>query len=197
MTYDLRGWDQPTGHHTCLYDPVDAPVIFSADRSVKMLEGIGIPKDKMVLGAAFYSRMWKNVPNINNGMNQPSPTGGGFGPGYTEISLIHEKSGRFISKLCDALWAILEETTWVMHAHRGHNPGNPTAMVPPVYNETDLHGVDLVSAGTGAVLAAALLLHRDAFGELSPIFVERMEYELEKKIIKPFISFHHSWSGAY
>lgn len=113
------------------------------------------------------------------------------------IAEAYERSGRFISKLCDAIWAILEETTWVMHAHRGHNPGNPTAMVPPVYNETDLHGVDLVSAGTGAVLAAALLLHRDAFGELSPIFVERMEYELEKKIIKPFISFHHSWSGAY
>lgn len=95
MTYDLRGWDQPTGHHTCLYDPADAPIIFSADRSVKMLEAIGIPKDKLVMGAAFYSRMWKNVPNVNNGMHQYSPTGGGFGPGYTEISLIHEKSGRF------------------------------------------------------------------------------------------------------
>lgn len=95
MTYDLRGWNQPSGHHTCLYDPKDAPVTFSADRSIKMLEEIGVPKEKIVIGAAFYSRMWKNVPNVNNGMHQPSPTGGGFGPGYTEISLIHEKSGRF------------------------------------------------------------------------------------------------------
>ncbi|MBQ1862155.1 MAG: chitinase [Clostridia bacterium] len=95
MTYDLRGWDQPAGHHTCLYDPKNAPVVFSADRSVKMLENIGIPKEKLVLGAAFYSRMWKNVSGGENGLNGISPTGGGFGPTYTEISLIHEKSGRF------------------------------------------------------------------------------------------------------
>ena len=95
MTYDLRGWDQPAGHHTCLFDPKDAPVVFSADRSIKMLVNIGIPKEKLVLGAAFYSRMWKNVSGGNNGMNGISPTGGGFGPTYTEISLIHEKSGRF------------------------------------------------------------------------------------------------------
>ena len=109
----------------------------------------------------------------------------------------YERQGRFISKLCDAIWAILEETTWLMHAHRGHNPGAPTAEVPPVYNETDLHGIDLVSQATGAVLAAALLFHRAAFDELSPIIAERIEYELEKRIIKPFISYHATWSGAY
>lgn len=95
MTYDLRGWDQPTGHHTCLYDPVDPPVVFSADRSVKMLENVGVPKEKMVLGAAFYSRMWTGVPDINRGLNQPSESGGGFGPSYTAISLIFEKNGDY------------------------------------------------------------------------------------------------------
>ncbi|MBQ6052550.1 MAG: chitinase [Clostridia bacterium] len=95
MTYDLRGWDQPAGHHTCLYDPKDAPVVFSADRSVKMLEKIGVPKEKLLLGAAFYSRIWKNVTGSETGVNGISPTGGGFGPSYTDICLIHEKSGRF------------------------------------------------------------------------------------------------------
>ena len=95
MTYDLRGWDQPAGHHTCLYEPENAPVTFSADTAIKLLGKVGVPKDKLVLGAAFYSRMWRNVADVNNGMHQKSPTGGGFGPGYTEISMIHERSGRF------------------------------------------------------------------------------------------------------
>ena len=95
MTYDLRGWNQPSGHHTCLYEPENAPVTFSADTSVKMLQEIGVPKEKLVLGAAFYSRIWKDVPDINLGMHQNAPEGGGFGPNYTEIKLVHEKSGRF------------------------------------------------------------------------------------------------------
>lgn len=95
MTYDLRGWDQPSGHHTCLYDPDGAPVLFSADRSINMLAEAGVPVDKLVMGAAFYSHMWKNVGPENNGMHRYSPTGGGFGPDYTAISLVHEKSGRY------------------------------------------------------------------------------------------------------
>ncbi len=47
------------------------------------------------MGAAFYSHMWKNVGPENNGMHRYSPTGGGFGPDYTVISLVHEKSGRY------------------------------------------------------------------------------------------------------
>jgi len=95
MSYDLRGWNQPAGHHTCLYEPEGAPVKFSADSSVKLFLKLGIPASKLVLGAAFYSRIWKNVPDVNNGMHQVSPTGGGFGPRYTEIKLIHERSGRY------------------------------------------------------------------------------------------------------
>ena len=109
----------------------------------------------------------------------------------------YEGQGRFISKLVDVLWAILEETTWVIPAHRGHNPTADKGEYPPVYNETDLHGVDLYAANTGAALAFTLLYMRDKLAEMSPILVERTEYELEKRIIRPFLSHHHTWSGEY
>ncbi len=102
MTYDLRGWDQPAGHHTCLYEPEGAPVTFSADTSIRLLEEAGVPREKLVMGTAFYSRMWKDLPDVNRGMHQASPTGGGFGPTYTEIRLVHERSGRFTKYWDDA-----------------------------------------------------------------------------------------------
>ncbi len=96
MTYDLRGWNQPTGHHTNLYEPVDAPVKFSTKEGVDLLLEVGVPAEKLVIGAAFYSRRWDGVKSCeNHGLHQEAETPGGFGPRYTEIALIYEKSPNF------------------------------------------------------------------------------------------------------
>ncbi len=96
MTYDLRGWAQPAGHHTNLYEPENAPVKFSADEGVRLLLGIGVPAEKIVIGCAFYSRRWDGVVDENHGLNQKAETIGDFGPDYTAISLIYEKSPEFV-----------------------------------------------------------------------------------------------------
>ena len=108
-----------------------------------------------------------------------------------------EGEGRFVSKMCDLIWAILEETSWVIHAHAVHNPANPGADVPPVYNESDLHGLDLFAGATGALLTMTLTLNRAAIDSVSPIISERMEYEIQKRIIRPFIHYVFTWSGSY
>ena len=70
MTYDLiNGYDSVTGHHTALYST--AQQVFSTDNAVQYLVSIGIPRDKLVVGAAFYARVWENVPSVNNGLYQP------------------------------------------------------------------------------------------------------------------------------
>ncbi len=109
----------------------------------------------------------------------------------------YEKKGRFASKLCDVVWCILEETSWVIHAHAVHNPENPTANVPPVYDEDTLHGIDLFSAVTAAMLVTVLHYNRDVLDELSPIIAERIIYEVKKRAIKPYLSMHFGWSGEY
>lgn len=87
MTYDMRGsWVKTTGHHTNLLKPVNyADDPESVEHSVEIFNRAGLPKEKLVIGAAFYSRKWDNVRNENNGYLQPSSGTGGYGPCYTDL----------------------------------------------------------------------------------------------------------------
>lgn len=70
MTYDLvNGYSTKTGHHTPLYSTSGQSG--SADYVINYLDSLGVPKNKMVLGAAFYARVFKDVPDLNNGLYQP------------------------------------------------------------------------------------------------------------------------------
>ncbi|HUR65713.1 MAG TPA: glycoside hydrolase family 18 protein [Chitinophagaceae bacterium] len=70
MSYDLvGGYSTVTGHHTPLYS---SPFVKeSADRAIRYLDSIAVPKNKLVIGAAFYARTWENVADSNNGLFQP------------------------------------------------------------------------------------------------------------------------------
>ncbi len=69
MTYDLvNGFDTSTGHHTPLYStPFQTE---STGHAVSLLVNAGIPKDKIVIGAAFYARVWENVSDSAFGLYQ-------------------------------------------------------------------------------------------------------------------------------
>ena len=78
MTYDLRGFGQEyTGHHTTLYTKESDIFKMSAADGVDLLIENGVPKEKIVIGAAMYSRHWKEVPAHNNGLLQKVKPGGG------------------------------------------------------------------------------------------------------------------------
>ncbi len=71
MTYDLvHGYSTQTGHHTPLYS--SRPGEESTDNAVRFFEKINFPLKKVIVGAAFYSREFANVENINNGLYQPT-----------------------------------------------------------------------------------------------------------------------------
>jgi chitinase len=70
MTYDLiSGFSKTTGHHTALYSTPEQEN--SADFAVNYLLKLGIPSEKLIVGAAFYGRAFANVENLNNGLHQP------------------------------------------------------------------------------------------------------------------------------
>jgi chitinase len=70
MTYDLvNGNSTVTGHHTALYSTPQQHE--STDNAVQYLIKLGIPANKLVIGAAFYGRIWENVPATNKGLYQP------------------------------------------------------------------------------------------------------------------------------
>jgi chitinase len=69
MSYDLiNGYSTETGHHTALYSRPSQKE--STDNAVQYLVKIGIPRDKIVIGAAFYARIWENVASKDNGLYQ-------------------------------------------------------------------------------------------------------------------------------
>lgn len=96
-----------------------------------------------------------------------------------------DRKDRFTDKLCDLVWLILEETTWVVPAHNRSDGRN--AYLTYAFKET-VDYIDLFSAYTGACLAWVYYLCRDVLDGVTPLICERMLYELDKKIIKPYTS---------
>lgn len=71
MSYDLvHGYSTMTGHHTPLYSSTWQD--YSADRAVRLLDSLHVPLNKVVIGAAFYARVFKGVPPTNDGLFQPA-----------------------------------------------------------------------------------------------------------------------------
>ena len=64
------------------------------------------------------------------------------------VAEAYENQGRFTGKLLDVVWAIMEESTWIIPAHLSRNPTHSEWGLPPVFNEERLHGIDLFSAST-------------------------------------------------
>lgn len=70
MSYDLVNRNSLiTGHHTPLYSTSVQKE--SADNAIRYLNESGIPNHKIVIGAAFYARIYGNVNSDNSGLYQP------------------------------------------------------------------------------------------------------------------------------
>jgi chitinase len=70
MSYDLvNGYSTTTGHHTGLYSTPHQ--VESVDHAVRWLDSAGVPLKKVVIGMAFYARLFRGVDSINNGLYQP------------------------------------------------------------------------------------------------------------------------------
>ena len=108
-----------------------------------------------------------------------------------------EGKGRFIDSIINLVWMILEETTWVLPAHnRVHADGKGTLSYS--YAE-EVDYIDLFSAATGAELAWVIYLCKDALNNESEVICERVVYELERRIIKPYLddscTENDGWNG--
>lgn len=69
MTYDfVNGYSTATGHHTPLFSSNGQQE--STDNAVRFLDSAGVPRSQIIIGAAFYARVWENVGSTNNGLYQ-------------------------------------------------------------------------------------------------------------------------------
>ncbi|MGN6531460.1 MAG: glycoside hydrolase family 18 protein, partial [Ginsengibacter sp.] len=69
MSYDLvSGYASVTGNHTALFST--AQQFESTDQAVNQLIKFKVPANKIVIGAAFYGKVWENVADTANGLYQ-------------------------------------------------------------------------------------------------------------------------------
>jgi chitinase len=69
MSYDLvHGYSTVTGHHTPLFSTLEQEG--SVDFGVRYLKNLGVPPEKIVIGAAFYARTWIVEAVDKNGLYQ-------------------------------------------------------------------------------------------------------------------------------
>ncbi len=100
-----------------------------------------------------------------------------------------EGKGRFLDDIIDGVWAFCEESYWGVsaHSHFGE-PNLPDATRPYI---------DLFAAETGAQLALTRYLLADVFEREVPELLERIDYELDRRIKQPFMAHRDYWWMGY
>lgn len=94
------------------------------------------------------------------------------------LSLIYPEEEKYFAKLCDVLWAILDEYSWVLPAHIGNFTDNTVAFI------------DLFAAETGFALSEIdyLLAER-----LPPLIRSRIAAEIDRRIISAYMGTRRYW----
>lgn len=104
-----------------------------------------------------------------------------------------EGKGRFIDDLINGIWAICEETTWVIPAHSRTGAAKYGKQQPLA--DIDEPIIDLFAAETGALLAFVYALLEQPLNDIAPIVPARMEREVEQRILQPFLTGNFGWMG--
>ena len=97
MTYDMNVFDHTTLHHTALFDPLHRDREGTGDHAVRIFHEAGVPLNKLAIGAAFYSRLWKGVKDENQGLMQEAETIGQYGPGWEDFQKNYVGKDGFVS----------------------------------------------------------------------------------------------------
>ena len=114
---------------------------------------------------------------------------------HLALAEFYEKKGRFTEKLMDVVWAIMEESTWILPAHLYNSPYGGDMTLGPVYNNEKRHGLALFSATTGAMLTVVYHYAKDALDSITPIICEKMKYMIRERLILPFVECTFWWTG--
>ncbi|MBO7742996.1 heparinase II/III family protein [Paenibacillus sp. MWE-103] len=100
-----------------------------------------------------------------------------------------EGRGRFLDRIMDGIFAVCEETTWVVPHHNAHIRHNDKESLPA---DADRE-VELASSGTGALLAWTWFLLGDRLNEISVRIGERIRHEVGVRLVQPYLERDDYW----
>lgn len=101
-----------------------------------------------------------------------------------------ERKQRFLNDIINGTWLICEESFWGIPAHIGEY--NKRTKGLPDINENI---IDLFAAETGSLMSWTDFLLQDEFSKTSPTIHERIQQELKRRIIIPYITKDFGWMG--
>ncbi|MBQ9887722.1 MAG: heparinase II/III family protein [Bacteroidales bacterium] len=98
--------------------------------------------------------------------------------------------GRYIDQLMNGAFYMCEVTSWVRSHHL--NRQKDGRYFPESYD----NAIDLVAGDVGAIMAWVYYYFHDEFDKIEPEISRRIYYELDKRIMKPYLNdTHYSWKG--
>ncbi len=111
---------------------------------------------------------------------------------------ILEHKGRFLPDILNGIFLICEETYWGVSAHFLGYYGT-SAIDKNYYNipHSKNDYIDLFAAETGSLIAITHNVLYDELNEFCPEILEYMEYELERRIVKPYLEHTDVWWMGY
>lgn len=101
-----------------------------------------------------------------------------------------EYSGRFVDDIINGIFAICEESGWQAPAHNYYQGSGFLCLVDvcqPI--------LDLYSCETAAVLSIVLYLLEEKLDEVTPQVKKRIQSELDRRIVIPYLTGHFAWMG--
>jgi len=107
--------------------------------------------------------------------------------GFVLAELVENK-GKYLDSIADAIWMISEESFWGIPVHLSQiqRTGNG---LPNVEEPT----IELFSAERSAALSWTYYLIGDRLDHVSPFLRQRIEYEVNRRILTPFLNRNDFW----
>ncbi|CAM2916363.1 heparinase II/III domain-containing protein [Vibrio diazotrophicus] len=98
---------------------------------------------------------------------------------------------RLLAQIVDGIILICEESGWQLPAHNGYV--RDSILYP--FPDTTRPVIDLFAAETGALLSLAHYLLQADLQRQYPYVLERLNLEVTKRIVEPFLDSHFWWMG--
>lgn len=103
-----------------------------------------------------------------------------------------EYRGRFLDDIINGIFAVCEESGWHLPAHNTYVRDAAALPLPDAAAPL----LDLFACETGALLAAVLYLLGDKLDGISGLIRKRIVYELERRVLRPYLDGWFWWMGG-
>ncbi len=102
-----------------------------------------------------------------------------------------ENQGRFLDDIIDGIFSLCEESAWQLPPHNSYERSKPQEILP----DSTRPVMDLFACESGSQLACILYLLGEQLDAVSPFITKRIRYELEHRILTPYLQEHFWWMG--